>query len=177
MVDVGPALVELPTVVLVRADDDIVIAVSVDVARRAGPAAIVCAGLVALACPARARAEAGRAAIVEKRAPFGGLPVVRGDLLVGIITESDLFRIFVELFGARQKGVRVTMYIPQVKGELASISSTIAEAGGNILAFGSVAGEDPTNVLCMVKVDGIPKDELTKLLEPCNCRVKDVRET
>lgn len=108
---------------------------------------------------------------------IGGLPVVRGSLLVGIITESDLFRTFVELFGARQRGVRVTMYIPQVKGELATISSTIANAGGNILAFGSVPGEDPTNVLCMVKVDGIPKDRLVELLEPCNCRVVDVRET
>jgi len=117
------------------------------------------------------------AARIMADANIGGLPVVRGALLVGIITESDLFRTFVELFGARQKGVRVTMYIPQVKGELATISSTIAGSGGNILAFGTVPGEDPTNVLAMVKVDGIPKDELIKLLEPCNCRVVDVRDT
>ena len=35
---------------------------------------------------------------------IGGLPVMRGTTLVGIITESDLFRGFIELFGARQKG-------------------------------------------------------------------------
>jgi acetoin utilization protein AcuB len=107
---------------------------------------------------------------------IGGLPVVRDGMLVGIITESDLFRIFVELFGARQKGVRLTMYIPQERGELARISSVIAEHGGNIIAFGSILGEDPTNVLCMIKVNGIPKESLVKLMEPCNCKVIDVRE-
>lgn len=107
---------------------------------------------------------------------IGGLPVVRDGMLVGIITESDLFRIFVELFGARQKGVRLTMYIPQERGELARISSAIAEHGGNIIAFGSILGEDPTNVLCMIKVNGIPKESLVKLMEPCNCKVIDVRE-
>jgi acetoin utilization protein AcuB len=107
---------------------------------------------------------------------IGGLPVVRDRLVVGMITESDLFRTFVDLFGARNTGVRVTMYIPQVKGELARISSAIAENGGNIIAFGSVPGDDPTNYLCMIKVVGIPKDELVRLLEPCECRVVDARK-
>ncbi|MBU1080079.1 MAG: CBS domain-containing protein, partial [Spirochaetes bacterium] len=39
---------------------------------------------------------------------IAGLPVLRGDVLVGIITESDLFRLFIELFGARHPGVRLT---------------------------------------------------------------------
>ncbi len=32
---------------------------------------------------------------------IGALPVVRGDTLVGIITETDLFKLFIELFGVR----------------------------------------------------------------------------
>ena len=32
---------------------------------------------------------------------IGGLPVVRGEHVVGIITETDLFKIFLELMGAR----------------------------------------------------------------------------
>ena len=50
---------------------------------------------------------------------IGGLPVMRGTTLVGIITESDLFRVFTELFGARQKGVRLTVVVPNERGGLA----------------------------------------------------------
>lgn len=106
----------------------------------------------------------------------GGLPVVRGALVVGIITESDLFRVFIELFAAREKGVRVTMLIPEKKGELAEIASAIAREGGNILAFGSSHGDDPTSVLCTIKVDGIPRDRLIDLLKPLVLQISDVRE-
>ena len=34
---------------------------------------------------------------------ISGLPVMRGGKLVGIITETDLFKIFLELLGAREK--------------------------------------------------------------------------
>ncbi len=54
---------------------------------------------------------------------IGGLPVMRGSTLVGIITESDLFRVFIELFGARQKGVRISMVLPNERGELAKVSA------------------------------------------------------
>jgi acetoin utilization protein AcuB len=36
---------------------------------------------------------------------IGGLPVMRNERLVGIITESDLFRVFVELWGAQEMEV------------------------------------------------------------------------
>ncbi len=40
---------------------------------------------------------------------IGGLPVMRDDKVVGILTETDLFKIFLELMGAREKGVRVRL--------------------------------------------------------------------
>ncbi len=106
----------------------------------------------------------------------GGLPVMRGPLVVGMITESDLFRVFIELLGARQVGVRVTMLIPEKKGELAEIASAIARAGGNILAFGSTVGEDPSNMQCMIKVGGLPRERLVGLLQPLVLKISDVRE-
>lgn len=44
--------------------------------------------------------------LVERK--IGALPVVRGGELVGIITESDLFRAFAEVVGGGVPGVRVT---------------------------------------------------------------------
>jgi acetoin utilization protein AcuB len=39
---------------------------------------------------------------------IGSLPVLRDKTLAGIITESDIFRAFVSLFGSDQKGARIT---------------------------------------------------------------------
>lgn len=108
---------------------------------------------------------------------IGGLPVVAGGKPVGMVTESDVFRIFVELFAARQRGVRVTAMVPEVRGELAKLASAITESGGNILAFGSVPGDDPTNVLVTVKVAGVNKDKLIEAIKPYVERVLDARET
>ena len=107
---------------------------------------------------------------------IGGLPVMRDDTVVGIITETDLFKIFIELFGAREKGVRVTMLVPEVKGELARITTEVANKGGNIIALGTFLGEDPTNRLCTIKVEGVPKDELVAALKPLVQEVIDARE-
>ena len=45
---------------------------------------------------------------------ISGLPVMRDAKLVGMITESDLFRIFLELLGARVWGLRVAINVPAV---------------------------------------------------------------
>jgi acetoin utilization protein AcuB len=108
---------------------------------------------------------------------IGGLPVMRDDTLVGIITESDLFKVFLELFDAREKGVRLTVLAPYFKGSLAQISSAITEKGGLILALNVFQGEDPTNWGCTLKVADISKDELLEVVEPLVEKIIDVRET
>jgi len=108
---------------------------------------------------------------------IGSLPVVRNGQLVGIITESDLFKLFQELLGARQKGVRLTMLLPEVRGTLAKITAAIAQKGGYIHALGTFLGEDPTNFLLTMKVADVPKDTLVETLKPLAIEIIDVRET
>ncbi len=108
---------------------------------------------------------------------IGGLPVVRDGRLVGIITETDLFKIFLELLGAREPGVRLTLLVPEAKGVLASISKEIANHNGNIVSLGTFLGDDPTNRLLAMKVSGVDKDELVKALQGLVLEVIDVRET
>ncbi len=107
---------------------------------------------------------------------IGSLPVVRDGLLVGIITETDLFKLFSELLGARKKGVRLTMLLPDVKGELAKVTTAIAQKGGNIIALGTFLGEDPTNVLVAAKVTDVPKSTLVGTLQPLVVKMIDARE-
>jgi acetoin utilization protein AcuB len=96
--------------------------------------------------------------------------------VVGIITESDLFKVFLELFGAREKGVRMTVLAPYFKGSLAQISSAITERGGLIVALNVFLGEDPSNWGCTLKVSEISKEELIEVVEPLVVEIVDVRE-
>jgi acetoin utilization protein AcuB len=108
---------------------------------------------------------------------IGGLPVMRGTTLVGIITESDLFRVFIELFGARQRGVRVSMVLPNERGELAKVAAALTKAGGNIIALGTFLADDTTQGRVTVKVDGLAKDKVVEALRPLAVRIEDVRES
>jgi acetoin utilization protein AcuB len=106
----------------------------------------------------------------------GCLPVVRDKIVVGIITESDLFRIFLELFGAREKGIRLSLLAPYFKGSMAQITSEITKNGGLILAFNTFLGEDPTNWGAHVKVTDISMEKLLEVVEPLVIEILDVRE-
>jgi acetoin utilization protein AcuB len=107
---------------------------------------------------------------------IGCLPVVRDGAVVGIITESDLFEAFLELFGGHDKGVRLTVLAPYYKGSLADIATKVTEVGGLILALNVTEGEDPSNWGCTLKVTDIGKEELLEAVEPLIVEVLDVRE-
>ena len=103
------------------------------------------------------------------------LPVMRGNELVGIITETDLFKIFMELMGARNRGVRLTAEVPDNPGTLSRLSQAIYEAGGNIIALGTFSGETIASTLLTIKVEGIEEQNLKKALEPHVLKLTDVR--
>lgn len=107
---------------------------------------------------------------------IGGLPVLRDGHVVGIITETDLFKIFLEFMGAREKGVRVTALIEEKPGQLAKITKAIADLGGNFIAFGQFTGEDPSNRLVTFKVTGLKKEDVKKAISDIAKEVWDIRE-
>jgi acetoin utilization protein AcuB len=47
---------------------------------------------------------------------IGGMPVMRDGKVVGMITETDLFKIFLELMGARTKALRITAVVDDKPG-------------------------------------------------------------
>jgi acetoin utilization protein AcuB len=117
------------------------------------------------------------AALIMADSKFGGLPVVKDGKLVGIITETDIFIVFLELLGARQKGLRLTLRIPERMGEMARITTAIARLGGNILALGSFLGDDPTTGIVTVKVVDVPADQLERAMQDLGLEILDCRET
>jgi acetoin utilization protein AcuB len=116
--------------------------------------------------------EAARIMVDNK---IGGLPVMRDGKLVGIITETDIFKTFMEMMGARDQGVRLTMLCPEHRGELAALTSAVAELGGNIISLGTFWGKDATNALVTMKVAGVDKDKLAEKVKPHVLELIDVR--
>jgi acetoin utilization protein AcuB len=108
---------------------------------------------------------------------IGGLPVMREGELVGMITETDLFKLFLELFGARERGVRVTALVPEEPGQLAELTKAVYSIGGNIVALGTFLGESTENRLIALKVDGVEAKSLQEAIEPLVERVVDIRQT
>jgi acetoin utilization protein AcuB len=106
---------------------------------------------------------------------IGGLPVMRDQQVVGIITETDLFKIFLELMGARESGVRVTVLMNNVPGELAKLTQSISSLGGNFIAFGQFMGDDPSNRMVTFKVAGMDSEQLKKQIEPLVSEILDIR--
>jgi len=116
------------------------------------------------------------AARIMADSKLGGLPVVENGCLVGIITETDIFKVFLELLGARDPGLRLTIEIPERKGEMARITGAIAQLGGNILALGSFLGDDPTTAIVTVKVEDVSAQELEAAMEELDLKILDARE-
>lgn len=75
------------------------------------------------------------AALIMEKNHIGGLPVVEEDRLVGIITESDIFEIFVETLGVRERGSRLTLELPQKPGILYEVTRIIKNHNINILSL------------------------------------------
>jgi len=108
---------------------------------------------------------------------LGCLPVMRDKLLVGIITDTDLFHFFVNAFGARHPGVRITCSIKEKPGQLARLTHAIAEKGGNVVAFVTSEGDDLSRRRTTLKVSGISRDEVQSILKGFDdMELEDIRE-
>ena len=114
--------------------------------------------------------EAGRV-MYDNR--ISGLPVMRGKELVGFFAESHLLFVLLELFGARNHGVRVTAKIAHEAGVLAKLTTAIANAGGQIEALG-LHGDSETVTFKVVNLD---QAQLLETIKPMVREVLDVRET
>jgi acetoin utilization protein AcuB len=106
---------------------------------------------------------------------IGGLPVMKDGRVVGIITENDLFKIFLEFMGAREQGIRVTALMPEIQGQLAKLTGSLSALGGNFIAFGVFTGEDLSNRMVTFKIAGLKMDEVEKAIKPLVISIKDIR--
>jgi len=79
-----------------------------------------------------------RAAALITESKIGCLPVIEnGDIVIGIITETDLLLAFQEMMGLPSEGVRVTVRIPDKTGQFVKIAAVMVENQWGVMGIGS----------------------------------------
>jgi acetoin utilization protein AcuB len=121
-----------------------------------------------------ADAKIGCLPVMRKADPSAGSP----QQLVGIITDNDLFTIMVDLLGARRSGTRLTVLQPDRTGEVARLTTAIAQGGGYLsVCVGYYPPNVPDSWISVCKVLNIPQDRLVEIIDGLgDVQVQDVRE-
>jgi acetoin utilization protein AcuB len=117
----------------------------------------------AITVPDDAPLEEVARVLIDKK--IGCVPVMHDGTMVGMITETDIFEAFVEILGGEEASLRVTVRVPDVRGELARLAGVIAELGGNICSVALFRGEDPQHVFLTFRLEGVAEGELVAALE------------
>ncbi len=83
---------------------------------------------------------------------IGALPVVSQGKLVGLITESDIFRAMVEVFGSTDRAVRITFSLTPGEDVLPLIADIAKRRSMRVETFMSLPTHEPP--VCVVQLAG-----------------------
>ncbi|MBN1231254.1 MAG: CBS domain-containing protein [Anaerolineales bacterium] len=105
------------------------------------------------------------AAVIMADNQISTLPVVEDNKVIGLITETDIFKVFIDFFGAREKNLRLTARLSSKIGSLTKLIQAINDADGYITALGAFVEDDETGDVT-VRVSKITKDKLVEVVTP-----------
>lgn len=95
---------------------------------------------------------------------IGSLPIVEGNRLVGMITESDLFSSLIELFGVNKPSSHIEVEVDDRVGMLAEVSQIFREAQVNVTSVIVFPGKNPGKKNLVFRVQTIDPRVVTHLL-------------
>lgn len=98
------------------------------------------------------------AAILMVEHKIGSLPVVEEEQLVGIITETDIFKQFAAVLGGGGDSLRLTVQVADTPGQLAELTSRIAQVNGNISSVVAYAADEPERINVTLRVEGADRE-------------------
>lgn len=96
---------------------------------------------------------------------IGALPVMRDGELVGIVTETDIFKVLLKLLGAGKDGRRFVFEIPNKKGTLAQLTQLIARYGGNIIALATYPSPHEGKARIVIRVEELDETRFLEALK------------
>ncbi|MBW1888643.1 MAG: CBS domain-containing protein [Deltaproteobacteria bacterium] len=95
---------------------------------------------------------------------IGGMPVVKRDKLVGIITETDILRAFIDMMGILTASSRIDVVIGGEPGSMKKALQIIQDNGGDIINVGMTA-EQTRKRTCYFRLSPCKIDIIKNALE------------
>jgi acetoin utilization protein AcuB len=103
---------------------------------------------------------------------IGSLPVLRDDRLVGLITESDIFRAFVSVFNTDSRGARITFDVSQGEDTFGLIARVAKERKVQVVSL--IRSSQNDMPVCVVRITGAGVEEMLDDLWQSGHRVINV---
>ena len=118
-------------------------------------------------------------ALIMYKNKIGGVPVVANDdpqKLVGIITETDIFKILVDMMGLPKGKIRITATFKDRLGMLADIGMVFKNLDQNITSFAILDDDEEEADLreIVIRGDFDNTDEIKEKLEEIGFKVIDI---
>lgn len=113
-----------------------------------------------------------KAAMMMLKRKISGLPVVEGGKLVGVITQTDIFRALVDISGLTRGGVKIAVELPDIPGTAQEVINTIRTHGGRIVSVMTSYNADKEGHRHLFVRTDIEEKKLSELLEAIAKRFK-----
>ncbi len=115
-------------------------------------------------------------ALIMYKNKIGGVPVVEegSNKLAGIITETDIFKILVDVMGLPKGTTRVTICVVDLKGILAEIGTIFKELDLNISSLAILDGDKPGEKEMVIRGEFGDTEVIKKALEEKAFKVIDI---
>ena len=81
------------------------------------------------------------------------LPVVDHGRVVGIITESDIFKVFLQMMGIAEHALRISVELDDEPGQLHNLTGIIRAHGANIVSLVTVPSRDRAARILVLRVE------------------------
>ena len=106
---------------------------------------------------------------------IGGMPVVKNKKLVGIITETDILRAFIDMMGLLTASSRIDVVVGDEPGAFRNVSQIINENGGDIINVG-IAAQEISKRVYYFRLSACNTAVIKKALEKEGCKVLDAMD-
>jgi acetoin utilization protein AcuB len=106
---------------------------------------------------------------------IGGMPVVKNGILVGIITETDILRAFIDMMGLLTASSRIDVIIGDEPGAFRKVSQIINDNGGDIINVG-ITGQEISKRVYYFRLSACDTAVIKKALEKEGYKVLDAMD-
>ena len=113
-------------------------------------------------------------ALTMRRNKIGGIPVLENNNLVGIITESDIFRALTEILGAGRNGARIELKIGHDSKDIFQVVKLCKQFDILITAISIYHDFSPEHQLLTIRLDGEELNALIDALWQSGCQINRI---